>query len=117
MLSVSSYHFPAMQHEPGEVPRRDLRLPSQAGVILRRYGSVRHIAAELQDLSENGCRVSTSEPLKPGEQILVRIQGLISFPAVVIWSSQKAAGAEFSEPLHYTVVEHYARVFGPSSAL
>lgn len=101
-----------MESEPLEVPRRDLRLCSHAGVVLRRYGSLRHISADLRDLSINGCKVSTGEPLRAGEQILVRIQGLIAFPAVVIWSHEGSAGAEFCQPLHYTVVEHYARVYG-----
>ena len=94
-----------------QVERSYERYPVEVCAVVTHPSSFRRIEAELWDLSSGGCRIVTTEPLNPNDELSVRIQGLESWPARVVWKQLDAVGVTFHYPLHYAVVEHYARLF------
>jgi hypothetical protein len=94
-----------------QVERSYERYAVEVCSVVKHPSSFRRIDAELWDLSAGGCRIVTPEPLNPNDQLLVRIEGLESWPARVVWKGANAVGVTFQYPLHYAVVEHYARLF------
>ena len=100
-----------MSKDKPVVERENQRLPLQATVSIKRYGSRRSTRARMFDLSVKGCCVVTSEPLRTGTQVLIRIPGLEFWSATVAWRREEAVGIEFHKPLHPAVVEHYAQYF------
>ena len=97
--------------DASQVERSYERYPVEVRAIVKHPSSSRRIEAELWDLSVGGCRLVTTEPLNPHDELLVRIQGLEGWPGRVVWKELNAVGVTFRYPLHYAVVEHYARFF------
>lgn len=97
---------------PGRlIERGNQRLPVNAFVSLKQFGSSRSNRALMYDLSTKGCSLVTNMPLRTGGKILVRIPGLEFWSATVVWRREEAAGVEFEKPLHPAVVEHYAKFY------
>jgi hypothetical protein len=57
------------------------------------------------DLSLHGCRIGLLAPLAPGARVWIRLPGLESLYARVIWCRGDEAGLEFEAPLHSSVFE------------
>ena len=102
-----------MESSPPSDPRRSERpLVELAAVIVHPRGG-RKFTAELVELSCEGCRLLTREPMDSGDQLLVTIAGLNDWPARVVWMGGEAVGVEFHQPLQPGVVMRYAETFPP----
>jgi hypothetical protein len=64
------------------------------------------VAGSAADLTTNGCRVAGAGPFKLGSEIWVRLPGIESQTARVIWSKNATTGVAFERALHPAV---YAR--------
>lgn len=93
------------------IERGNERLPVNAFVSLKLYGSSRSSRALMYDLSTKGCSLVTNMKLRTGGKVLVRIPGLEFWSATVMWRREEAAGVEFEKELHPAVVEHYAKYY------
>lgn len=91
--------------------RRSARHSLQTTVVVNHPRSPRRISAALLDISAVGCRLATDEPVANGTQLLLKLQGLESWPATVVWSGRGQLGAEFHRTMHVAVVEHFAQQF------
>jgi hypothetical protein len=100
-----------MTEQRAHTPRRNPRSSVTVSVVIRHPKSVRRIHAELSDISPDGCRVQTTEPLKIGDHLVMSIEGLEPWPARIIWVSGEDRGAEFDRPLHPAVADHIARIY------
>jgi|SRR6185437_13351937 hypothetical protein len=83
----------------------------KVSIVVKHSRSMCRIDAELWDLSIDGCRLISAGPLSTGEQLLIKIKGLETWPATVAWVGVDCYGISFHAPLHYSVAEHYARSF------
>src|SRR5687768_17317092 len=92
-------------------PRRSERPLVELAAVVGHPRSGRKFTAELVELSCEGCRLLTREPIETGDQLLVTIAGLEQWPARVVWMRGKAVGAEFHQPLQPGVVTRYAEMF------
>ncbi|UZW56589.1 PilZ domain-containing protein [Sphingobium sp. JS3065] len=59
----------------------------------------------IDDLSSEGCRISSTVPLAAGEAISLGLPGIGRCAARVIWSGGKVAGCRFDRPLHDAQIE------------
>jgi hypothetical protein len=99
-----------MADDGGFEARRSARLAVEIVVLVDHPRSSRLLAAELSDLSREGCRIITPEPFEPGAQILIKMPDVEPWPARVIWAREGAVGTEFHDPLPAEVVaEHGLR--------
>lgn len=92
-----------------------IRYLYQLPAVFRAHGRNR-ISARILDLSKNGCRIELDRALAAGERVSIRLSGLESRSALVVWSKQGEAGLEFEQPLHPAVVRMLvlrANVSGP----
>ena len=60
---------------------------------------------QVKDFSTDGCRLWTSEELKPQSEIWLKVAGLAPLRARVAWVAPGEAGCEFATPLHPATVE------------
>ena len=94
-------------------PRRSERpLVDVAAVISHPRGG-RRFAAEVVEISCEGCRLKAGEEMAAGDQIVVAIVGLARWPARVIWTCAGVTGVEFHTPLRAGEVARYAEAFPP----
>ena len=61
------------------------------------------------DLSVNGCRFETREPLAAERFVWLKLPGLEALYSRVAWASESEAGCEFDQPLHPAVVDRLVR--------
>jgi hypothetical protein len=94
-------------------PRRSERPLVELAAVIVHPRSGRKFAAELVELSCEGCRLLTREAMDSGDQLLVTIAGLDNWPARVVWMRGEAVGVEFHQPLQPGVVMRYAETFPP----
>ena len=92
-------------------PRRSERPLVELAAMVGHPRSGRRFAAEVAEVSREGCRLLTGEPLAAGDQLVVSIAGLARWPAWVIWARGGAIGVEFHQPLEPSVVEELADAF------
>lgn len=92
--------------------RRGVRHLVEIHGTVRQRKSMRTIEAPLCDLSPTGCKLVSSEPLKAGSVILVKIAGLEPWAGNVVWSDGQFVGVKFHKQLSLYVVDHYAAKFG-----
>jgi hypothetical protein len=92
------------------VARQSMRYP--VWVMANCRGSMGRLSdIILSDLSTDGCGVTAAEGLvKPGQLIVVRLQGLEGLAGRVVWVKGKKAGVKFERPLYGPVVEHIVKV-------
>lgn len=83
----------------------------KASVAVRHPRLKNRFRGELWDLSPAGCRIVTREPVSVGDEILVKIEALESWPATVVWKRGGCCGVRFRAPLHYSVVQYHAQTF------
>ncbi|HEY6814497.1 MAG TPA: PilZ domain-containing protein [Croceibacterium sp.] len=94
-------------------PRRSDRPLIELAAIVGHPRTGRRFTAEVVEISCEGCRLLTVEPMAYGDQLLVSVPGLARWPARVVWSQRGAAGVEFHCPLDPAVVARYVATFPP----
>jgi hypothetical protein len=94
------------------VERRALRRVGCAMEVTVRQRGRFAVAADTIDLTTNGCRVDGAGPFERDGEMWVRLPGLESQSARVVWSRGEVTGLAFAHPLHPAV---YAR-FLPAEA-
>ncbi|HYD23342.1 MAG TPA: PilZ domain-containing protein [Croceibacterium sp.] len=94
--------------------RTDDRHPLEARVLLKLFGSQSRFTGVLSDLSVEGCRVTTPQPLQTGTQLLVRLPGVGFWQGAVAWRRDDTAGIEFQRRLHPATVEQFALRHSPA---
>lgn len=88
--------------------RRFVRSPVQIGAGLR--GDDRPSSpVTVVDLSTGGAGIEAGVHLESGVRVWLKLPGLQSWPARVVWCDGARAGLSFDSPLHAAVVERYAR--------
>ena len=70
----------------------------------------------ITNLSLQGARLTTPQPLAQGRHIWLKMPMLSSRRAAVIWARGSEAGVEFCEELHPMIVEVIARVRPPEES-
>ena len=80
--------------EPGWTPRNDRRAVDLPAYVHRGEGEP--LPVIVTDLTEQGCRISTDETLRIGEEIRLEIPRLGFLPAQIRWAFDGQAGARFS---------------------
>ena len=71
-----------------------------------RYRSRSKMTMKVLDISTGGCLVEAfGWAVKPGETVSVRLPGLGSLAAQVVWNEDQRAGIAFEEPLYGPVLE------------
>jgi hypothetical protein len=92
---------------PDPIPaerRRSARHAVGFGAMLRERGWGAG-AVRVVDLSLHGCRIGLLAPLRPGASVWIRLPGLDSLYARVVWCRDDQAGLEFEAPLHPLILE------------
>ena len=88
--------------------RRYARSPVHIGAGLR--GDDRpSCSITVVDLSTGGAGIEAGVHLEAGARVWLKLPGLQSWPARVIWTENGRAGLAFDSALHPAVVERYAR--------
>lgn len=90
--------------EPGADLRQVDRHPLQIGVALRKQGEGA-IQVSLTDISTHGFRVEARDALRPGRNVWLKLPGIESLFAQVVWSDGERIGCQFAAPLHPGVVD------------
>ncbi len=83
--------------------RKSSRIPVQSVGAIRKPGGS-SVKVQILDLSTHGFRVETHLHLSIGASVWVRLPGLESKPAKVVWQRQAQHGCAFDEPLHTAVL-------------
>ena len=94
-------------------PRRGERPLIELAAIVWHPRTARRFTAEMVEISCEGCRLLTVEPVACGDQVLVSVPGLARWPARVAWARTGAAGVEFHRPLEPSAVAQYVAAFPP----
>ena len=95
---LSTDDFGAAHHRA--IPRVEVEM--EAG-LRKKGGSA--IPIRLIDLSTHGFRTETHLYLDPGNTVWVRLPGLDSMPATVIWARGSLIGCAFERPLLSAVID------------
>ena len=96
--------------EPVRTPRQSIRYPVWLTATCRTsLGRASDVI--LSNISTDGCGVTAAEGLlRPGQQVVIRLQALEGLPGRVCWVQGKRAGVKFDRPLYGPVVEHIVNV-------
>ena len=89
--------------------RRHARSPVHIGAGLRGGDDRPSCAITVVDLSTGGAGIEAGIHLESGARVWLKLPGLQSWPARVMWSDGGRAGLAFDSALHPAVVERYAR--------
>ena len=57
------------------------------------------------DISTHGCRCEFVDRPEPGEQLLVKLEGLEALPAPARWVEPPLTGLSFDRPIHPAVFD------------
>jgi len=85
-------------------PRKSQRLQLGAEITLRRIGHSSFRVAVV-DASPHGCKVELVERPRPGDQVLVKFDGLEPLQAEVMWIEGHVAGLAFDKAMHPAVFD------------
>jgi uncharacterized protein (DUF736 family) len=88
--------------------RASERVAIEIGAGLRQRGAS-GVSILVMDLSIHGFRASTHLELAHGTDVWLRLPGLESCHATVVWSKGQYIGCEFERPLHPAVLEMIVR--------
>ena len=104
--------FSAELHtEPGIEGRRAARKDVVFGAGLRQRGA-HAVTVQIADLSTDGFRAATHLQLFTGDDIWLKLPGLESLHARVVWMRGHLLGAQFVRPLHPAVLDMVVRAAG-----
>jgi hypothetical protein len=84
--------------------RRADRIHVQLGAGIRQRGAA-GVTAQIMDLSTDGFRCTTHLELQVGADVWLRLPGLESTHALVVWVEGPVVGCAFSRALHPAVLE------------
>jgi hypothetical protein len=91
-----------------ELVRAEERHLVRVAVAVRHPRSRRRFEAKLQDISAGGCQIVSDETFRVGDQILLDVGELQSWPAVVAWLGNGCVGVSFHAALGLLEAEQYA---------
>lgn len=96
--------------EPARIARQSIRYPVWLTASCRTsLGSASDVI--LSNLSADGCGLTAADGLlRPGQQVVIRLQSIEGLPGKVCWVRGKRAGVKFDRPLYGPVVEHLVKV-------
>jgi hypothetical protein len=104
--------FSAELHtDPGIEGRRAARKDVVFGAGLRQRGA-HAVTIQVVDLSTNGFRAATHLELFPESDVWLKLPGLESLHARVVWMHGHMLGCEFVRPLHPAVLDMIVRSTG-----
>lgn len=86
------------------IPRSAERLNILAEISLRRPGRP-SFQVRVCDISTHGCRCEFVDRPEPGEQVLVKLEGLEALPATTRWVEPPLTGLKFDRPIHPAVFD------------
>ena len=89
---------------PSRIPRTAERLNVMAEIALRRPGRP-SFQVRVCDISTHGCRCEFVDRPEPGEQLLVKLEGLEALPATARWVEPPLTGLSFDRPIHPAVFD------------
>jgi hypothetical protein len=96
--------------EPSAEPapqRKAERVPLSAEVQLR--SGARRATVKVNNLSATGARIAVAHLLRTDDQIYLKLPGLESIEARVVWVDSFEAGCVFARPLHQATFEAMVR--------
>jgi hypothetical protein len=88
--------------------RRATRREVVLGAGLRQRGA-HAVTVQIVDLSTTGFRAATHLNMVPGADVWLKLPGLESLHARVVWMRGHLMGCEFMRPLHPAVLDMVAR--------
>lgn len=88
--------------------RASERVAIEIGAGLRQRGAS-GVSVLVMDLSTHGFRASTHLELPEGADVWLRLPGLESYHAKVVWSRGQYIGCAFERPLHPAVLDMIVR--------
>jgi len=91
-----------------EEGRRTARREVVLGAGLRQRGA-HAVTVQIVDLSTTGFRAATHLNMIPGADVWIKLPGLESLHARVVWMRGHLMGCEFMRPLHPAVLDMVAR--------
>lgn len=65
--------------------------------------------ADVNDLSETGCKVDSAMTLATGVEVWIKFPGFQPMLSTVAWARGFEAGCEFVEPFHPAVLQNFLR--------
>jgi hypothetical protein len=84
---------------------RPARVKAHCSVNVR-IGAV-YKYAEIEDISQNGCRLKFGEVVPQGQEMVLRVEGLPAIKGVVRWCRDGETGIAFNEAISYNDLEHW----------
>ncbi|HEY1607381.1 MAG TPA: PilZ domain-containing protein [Allosphingosinicella sp.] len=97
--------------QPSMEGRRSRRADVMLGAGLRQRGA-HAVTVQIVDLSTDGFRAATHLELFPDTDIWLKLPGLESLHARVVWMRGHLLGAQFVRPLHPAVLDMVVRAAG-----
>ena len=97
-----------LERKAAEDRRRFMRHPVSVGAGLASDSGRPAAPVTVVDLSTHGCGLEVSGHCEPGTRVWLKLPGLESWPAHIVWAEADRAGLSFDRPLHQAVVERYA---------
>src|SRR5437868_3748224 len=97
--------------QPGPEGRRAARADVVLGAGLRQRGA-HAVTVQIVDLSTDGFRAATHLQLFPDSDVWLKLPGLESLHARVVWMNGHMLGCQFVRPLHPAVLEMVVRAAG-----
>ena len=94
--------------EPGSEGRKANRAEVTLGAGLRQRGAS-GVTIQIMDLSTHGFRAATHLELERGTDVWLKLPGLESLHAQVVWMRGHLLGCEFARPLHPAVLDMVVR--------
>ena len=103
-LHAFPLHPPAHRLYGGHYQRSFARAPVRIAASLREPAKPSS-PVTVTDLSARGCRILTRQRLAAGTIVWLRLPGLESWYATIVWATGAAAGLAFDRPFHPAVAE------------
>jgi len=97
-----------LERGAAEDRRRSFRYPVQVGAGLSGANDRPGSPVTVVDLSTDGCGIEVACHCEPGSRVWLKLPGLESWPARIVWAEGDRAGLSFDRPLHQAVVDRYA---------
>ncbi|HEY0027357.1 MAG TPA: PilZ domain-containing protein [Allosphingosinicella sp.] len=94
--------------EPGSDGRKASRAEVTLGAGLRQRGAS-GVTIQIMDLSTHGFRAATHLELERGTDVWLKLPGLESLHAQVMWMRGHLLGCQFIRPLHPAVLDMMVR--------
>ena len=79
-------------------------------IDLREFGNGR-MRAQIVDISQSGCRITTVSHISDNGRIFITLPGFGPLEAEVVWRIGESYGCSFVAPLHPAVFDHIIAKF------